>query len=231
LPLRHRVLGRLQRPIVLGLVRKLRPNLMHTQIQFHQKLLKRQFLESELLSLHGNIPVASARPEGRAWVEASLGGVGTEDLLSGFFGNLLPTLDLEQMLGFAHEVKRTKKRLRVLSAGKLSVEGVRIWKSLEAKCADVANFTLLGPLDTVDVSKYLAGLDIGLTTYPPILAGKSGAVAAMLEHGLCVRTLGNMHSLPQGNIGGVTLTPNDGRSVSRTAASLTEGLRLSGYFE
>ena len=48
----------------------------------------------------------------------------------------------------------------------------------------IGSFTLFGELDEDEISQYLLALDYGLTSTPWDLVGKSGTIAAMVEHGL-----------------------------------------------
>jgi hypothetical protein len=70
----------------------------------------------------------------------------------------------------------------------------------------------------------MASLDIGLTTYPAELAGKSGSVAAMLEHGIPVRIVGSLRSSP---VKSSPIMPEGGARVSDTAEKLLQAIRLS----
>ena len=54
--LRHRVLGGLQRLIILDLMRRLRPRLVHTQAEPYQKVLNREKIKASTLRLFGGIP-------------------------------------------------------------------------------------------------------------------------------------------------------------------------------
>jgi hypothetical protein len=53
----------------------------------------------------------------------------------------------------------------------------------------------LGYLDSESLSSFLASIDCGISTYPFELAGKSGAIAAFLDHGTAVALIGqNIYS-------------------------------------
>lgn len=223
LPLKHRLLGLLQRPQVRKLMRRLGPRLVHTQLAYYQRMLAGIGVQSDLLPLHGNIPVASVREEGRRWLAGKIG-AGPDDFVAGFFGDILPTIDEQCLERYVARASESRGRCWLLSAGRLSSGGASRWKLVEAVCAGHASAKALGPLSEEDVTRYLSALDEGLTGYPPELAGKSGAVASMLEHGLAVRPLGRFYRGSSDLCHDLISDAPSQRSVSRTARRLQEAL-------
>lgn len=229
LPLKQRILGRLQKPIIAGLFRQLKPRLVHTQIELYRSMLSRMHVESELLPLHGNIPVSCASAEARSWLLEQLGESHDEAFLAGFFGDLLPTLDTQALEEFVSEMNLSGKKLCILSGGRLSANGEHVWESVRDRVQLAANCHSLGPLATDEVSRYLAGLDVGLTSYPEELAGKSGAAASILEHGKAVRIVGRMRNARPGSASRQMLPDRDAKNASQTVDSLLEALARHGY--
>jgi len=223
LPLKHRFLGLLQRPQVRKLMHRLGPRLVHTQLAYYQRMLAGIGVQSDLLPLHGNIPVASNREEGRHWLAGKIG-ASPDDFVAGFFGDILPTIDERCLERYVAQASESQGRLWLLSAGRLSSGGASRWKLVEAVCAGRASVKALGPLPEEDVTRYLSALDEGLTGYPPELAGKSGAVASMVEHGLAVRPLGRFYRGSSDLCHDLITEAPSGRSVSRTARRLQEAL-------
>ncbi|MBT3468577.1 MAG: hypothetical protein HN467_04560 [Opitutae bacterium] len=60
------------------------------------------------------------------------------------------------------------------------------WKEIQKKYSGDWLIHSLGPQPEENVSHYLHSLDFGLTSTPWDLVGKSGTIAAMVEHGLPV---------------------------------------------
>lgn len=229
LPLKHRILGQLQKPIIAGLLRTLKPRLVHTHIEFYRSMLLRIRVPSELLPLHGNIPLSCAPAEARGWLFKRLGVSQRDVFFAGFFGDLLPTLDLQALEEFVSEMSLSGKKLYILSGGRLSVNGERVWQSLRDRIGRAANCQSLGALPTDEVSRYLAGLDLGLTSYPPELAGKSGAAASILEHGKSVRIVGCMRNAPHSGASRAMLAARDAKSASQTVDTFLQALARHGY--
>lgn len=191
-PLRHKVLGALQKRGFRRLIGSLKPPVVHTQLEYYKQMLRGISVKSELLPLHGNIPPTSLPAEGRRWLEQAAN-LGKEDFVAGFFGDILPTFDLEALARFVAANEDRNRPLVLFSAGRLSGSGKSIWLRAKELVGSRASMIELGALPEHEVSRYLSGLDIGLTSYPIELAKKSGGVAAMLEHGKSVTTLGRLH--------------------------------------
>ncbi len=189
---RHKLLGKIQKPLVRHLFKSLKPVVVHTHLAYYQRMLGSMGVDSKLLPLHGNIRLSSSRAEAREWLCSRVRSNGDE-FMAGFFGNILTTMNIDAAYEFAKSAAVGGRKLHVLSAGGLDAGGEHLWRAIATKLNAAAKFTLLGPLSEQEVSKYLSGLDLGLTSYPAELAGKSGGVASMLEHGVRVLCLGRLH--------------------------------------
>jgi len=224
LPLRHRLLGWLQRRFVRRLLSELRPRLVHTHLEYYQRMLSRISVSSEMLPLHGNVPVADSAAPGREWLVGSTE-LKNGDFVAGFFGDILPTLDEVLLEQFVRARSRNAGKMFILSAGGLSEDGKARFHEAQARIGENACFVELGRLSDIDVSKYLSSLDVGLTAYPMELAGKSGGVAAMLEHGKSVICLGRLLQSKQQNESERTIPPERGCTVSETATRFVGALK------
>ena len=220
MPLKLRLLGQIQKPVVSNLLRALSPEIVHTQTEFYRRMLSRIGITSELLPLHGNIPVTASAPEGRDWLSQILNDNLDEDFHAGFFGDLLPTLDLDELTAFVVNIEGAGKKLHLLSGGRLTATGGQIWELIKQKLGPARSCHALGGMESDDISKYLAGLDLGLTTYPHELAGKSGAIAAMLEHGKSVRILGRFGSSDKADRASMFLSSARCNIVAQTATTM-----------
>ena len=78
------------------------------------------------------------------------------------------------------------RKLRILGVGRLGEYGEKMFTQLEARYRGKLEAAVLGEKNAGEISLLLQALDFGIATHPWALAGKSGAVAAMLDHGLPV---------------------------------------------
>lgn len=181
-----RLVGCLQRPAIVGLLRDLRPRLLHTSNPYFQDLLGEAGLAAALFPLFGNIPVAGTSQEEQT---ALLGEAVSNKvpfrlgLFSGQRGERLPDSLIEALRDHAAGEGR---RLAVYSAGRApGVEALfERWRDRHPE----VGFTALGELSTAQLSCFMQAMDAALTHYPYYLCGKSGAAAAWLEHGVPLLT-------------------------------------------
>jgi hypothetical protein len=179
-------------------------------------------VQSEILPLHGGIAVSSSKSEGQAWLDERIGNSAGE-LCFGFFGEIHASLDSHKLAAFAVECSKQGAPAWILSGWMLSASSLAVWKGLQQHFADKARFLLVGRMEEAEVSRYLSGLTMGLTSYPLEFVGKSSGVAAMLEHGLAVRLLGR--SLRNAAITREDcLFPREATSTSATAKRFTAAL-------
>lgn len=188
---RHRLYGRLQRRILQDVARRTRPLAAHTTTAFYQEWLAQAGIATGRLPLHGNVPVVGDREAGRRWLLDRPGtGAGSADWLAGFFGGFSPMLDRARVNAWLAQASRRGRGLVILAAGRIPPGAEIHLRVIERAVAGKARLVRLGALSAEDVSRFLHGLDEGLTSYPEELLGKSGAVAAMWAHGLGVTALG-----------------------------------------
>jgi hypothetical protein len=220
LPLRQQLLGVAQKIVLKQFFRELRPQLVNTHLEYYRNLLAGIGIKSELLALHGNIPVSGAREEARGWLKERTA-IGRDAFVAGFFGNLWQTFDIKMLKELVDESDALGRGICILSAGALAPSGQKNWKAIETELGGHTKVHRLGVLAPEAVSLYLASLDLGLTTYPSLVAGKSAAVASMLEHGVSVKTLGRLRHRAQN---AELITPTQGAMVAETAAKFIAGL-------
>jgi hypothetical protein len=186
LSLRKRLLGQCQKTCIRWCLRKLKPQAIATQIPLYSVELRKLGVAAEILPLHGNIPVYPKAKVNKWLIDQCPASNMPGRLTAGFFGNILPTLDMAVLASQVAGLKVPKHRLLILLAGRIGEESTRLWHFLEQELKSVATFHKLGGLDEREASYYFSALDYGLTSYPPELMNKSGSVAAMREHGLRV---------------------------------------------
>ncbi len=172
-----RVLSRLQKSLILSLIRALKPRVVHTSISYYRQRLESAGVPCAELPLFGNIPVVPQEiPRcGDEWVFA-------------FFGSLRSGWEPEPLLSQIELAMKSegKSRCRFVSMGRLGETGEKIWEQMERSGHSNFVFEKRGELPPADISRELQSADFGIAVSPHHLLGKSGAVAAMREHGLPV---------------------------------------------
>ncbi len=172
------IIPALQKRILLYVCRGLSPRVLNVTNEEYQQRLASMGIASAVLPLFGNISVlAKASPHRNAdeWVFA-------------FFGTLRPGWRFEQLL---LEIERArlvagKKQCRFVSVGRLGDHGQLLWEAMRQSDYKHFVFEKLGELKEADVSRVLHSADFGIAVSPLEIIDKSGAVAAMRDHGLPV---------------------------------------------
>jgi hypothetical protein len=188
---KHRIWGALQRSIILDVMGRLRVQLVHTQAETYREALKRENIRAPILPLFSNIPYVS----GDGW-NSPLEPLITEAVgkrydrkhlyLAGVLGMVHPEWSAERAVNtLLPLVRRSQKRLVLVFHGRNNLTPEAISK-LKFTLHGQAHVVLAGERTTVEISKILQTLDLGLATTPRQNIQKSGSVAAMLEHGLRV---------------------------------------------
>jgi hypothetical protein len=139
--------------------------------------LKQEGVDASHLYLFGNIPFA---PLGNDLSN------GDHELKVAFFGTLYDSFPYpllsEQLLAIS---KTTKQTVRLLVLGRHREQGGLQALQDEAEKHDF-QFEATGELSSESLSCHLQESALGVSTTPFDIMGKSGATAAMLEHGLTV---------------------------------------------
>jgi hypothetical protein len=229
LSLKKRLLGQAQKLWLRHALRQLKPRAVSTQLPLYQVELNKVGVVAKLLPLHGNIPVVAKPVDAQSWLQVRCPELNSGEMVAaGFFGGILPTLNRDLFAGALKDMAFPGKPLVVFSGGKLDATGAAIWDSLADQFQASARFVKLGPMDDAGVSHYLSALDYGLTGYPPELMGKSGAVAAMREHGLSVLACGSLSS-PDGAARPSLPLPQSGQAwtVTQSATTLLKQLKAA----
>lgn len=174
---RFRALSHLQKTLIIRLCRTLKPGAIHTSNSYYQKKLQDSGISSEILPLFGNIPVIPSESKGdpAEWVFV-------------FFGSLRRGWEPEPLLSKIDLARLAagKCRCRFVSIGRLGEYGETLWARMENAGYPKFVFQKRGELPASDISRELHSADFGIAISPLHLIGKSGAVAAMREHGLPV---------------------------------------------
>jgi hypothetical protein len=188
-PVRYRIWGALQRIAVKNLIRELHPAVLHTQTESYRKVLAREGLHARRLPLFSNVP--NVRGDGWAQIIEPLLAkeMGKTQLretvyLAGVFGTVHPEWDAEQTVEILLPLtKRFRKQLVLVFLGKSNLSPEQLG-GLKSKLRSRATVIATGERSSLQISSILQALDLGLAATPRQLIHKSGAAAAMLDHGL-----------------------------------------------
>jgi glycosyltransferase involved in cell wall biosynthesis len=185
---RQRLVGAAQRWLLVRTLRSWAAHVTHTSNPVYRELLARAGLHAQLLPLPGNIPVVPTVPQrARELLAARAGLSGKRTLVAGVFGALhREWVEGAWLDALAAACEAREQTLALVHLGRAGAAGAALWSTLRARYGERVRFAALGELSAADVSTALQGLDLGIATTPWALVGKSGAVAAMLEHGVPV---------------------------------------------
>jgi hypothetical protein len=186
--LRSRIVGWEQRREVLGWLRKLRPGALHTSNPTYQAELARRGLTAGVLGLFGNMPIVTEpAPEGLGLERFLPGAVGANRsgwLIATTFGTLHPQWQPEATVSWLiATAQRLGKKPALIAAGRLGAHHGELLLHFTTRGVPVS---ITGEQSPEAISQLLLGSDFGIAPHPWALIGKSGAAAAMLEHGLPV---------------------------------------------
>lgn len=177
--------GNLQRLIIINLVRRLNPILIHTQSPLYQKLLIKNNIKANILPLFSNIPNANTVDKD----------VNATDIVLIHFGSLHYVSNLNAFVNAVKNFQIKNKLNIVIKIIGRAGRNIEIWEKV---ClASNINLEVLGEKEPEIIEKEIKQADIGISTTDLVLIHKSGAVAAMRECGIPVICLDNQW-MPRG---------------------------------
>lgn len=228
-PLKHRVVGLLQRRGIRRLLAALRPAHVLTSNPVYAAMLAGLGHPAEVLPLPGNLPPpgADARGAARDWLAAR--GTGAPEARAALFGTLHPEWRGEEAVAaWCDDAARRGLAPRLLALGRLGPAAPARLASLRA-AAPALRVDETGPSPAPLLAGLLAGCELGFATSPWALLGKSGSAAAFLEAGLPVlvtrddwRRRRGPTPLPAERAG-LRLWPADGRAFAWDAFLAARG--------
>jgi hypothetical protein len=145
-------------------------------------------VDAGILPLFGNIPIAAGAPLPAALAETGMTPDTRGDWWLGlFFGGLYPEWKAEPFLSIlTRAAQRASKRVCLILAGNAGADGDRLWSHLARDYGRDFRFLSLGAQPAEVLSALMQSADFGIAASPWSIIGKSGSVAAMLDHGLPV---------------------------------------------
>jgi hypothetical protein len=190
-PIKNRVIGRIQRFAILRMIERAKPEIIHTSNEVFRELLARARVTARPLPLFGNIPVSI---DTAPWLVEAIKLAFDLDIkrdrekvrIFGFFGGIPHAHRCEPLLDRIQDIAvRAGFSALVASVGHAGPQIPQQFADWQARYPAL-RFMTLGPQSPSAVSQFLNTIDFGLTSYPFYMLGKSGAAAAMLEHGVPV---------------------------------------------
>jgi hypothetical protein len=150
----------------------------------YRHVLRREGFIAGVLALFGNVPVSAGFPGRPALLARWLPGAGAAPLIALTFGTLHPQWRPAATADWLRATARRLGRRPVLLA--LGRTGAHATAILDVFRQQGTLVEVTGELEETNVSRLLQAADLGIAPHPWALIGKSGAAAAMLDHGLPV---------------------------------------------
>ena len=190
-PLRHKLVGKVQKRIIDDLLKKLRPRVIHTHTPIYQHLLGKLGYPTKILPLFGNIPfthrprpnwLQEKWPDGR-WQEK--GNSRAKWWVFVLFGSIHPEWDADEFrIKVLEAARKPARKCLLISIGRPGGTGERVLRAMRQHESHLWRVLSLGPQPEEEISQCLLSADFGVSTVPPENIFKSGTAAAMTEHGL-----------------------------------------------
>ena len=194
-PIKRRLVGKVQRYILKDLLQKMRPRVIHTHTPLYRYLLGKLGFGAKLLPLFANISCpGNAKPDPQwlaekwpaGWGKINASGRGKWWIFV-LFGSIHPEWDTEDFVRRANAAaKVANKSCAFIAIGRAGAEGERVSRELRRHESAEWMTLQLGPQAPADISQCLLAADFGVSPVPPEYLAKSGTAMAILEHGLPV---------------------------------------------
>lgn len=169
-----KIWGKIQKYLVLNLLRNLKPIKISTQTDIYAWQLKRNGFTPHLLPLCSNIKNIKPKANRNE----------TEYINIAIFGSICQNTPFKDFITeFLPYQNTSNGKYKFLFMGRNGVE-LPVWTKI---CSENnIKFEILGELPGAEISNILNSCHIGISTTPVLLAQKSGVVAAYLAHHLKV---------------------------------------------
>ena len=230
--LSHLILGQIQRLQIKRIIREINPRIIHTSNIFFAEMLDSIGYQCSVSPIPGNIPVVCSTSSHSMWMSDQLRVDANSIRTIGFFGDFLPTFNLDLLKSLLIQESTHEKQLYILSAGRLSARGAKIWNEILINIPKNVHFYSFGFLSLSDMSIYLNSINTPVSSYPPELWKKSGAVASFLDHNKSVTLLGSLSPKPSfpidySNL--VQIQPSNATSFPLVSSLLLKSFKCSRF--
>lgn len=162
-----------QERVVLRMLRKLAPRLIHTHLPLYQFIVQSKGYRILPLPLFSNIHVYNDQQQNE----------NKNIIRLGFFGQMqLP----QSVIDFINDlsVMLKYKKIEVLVIGGSNT--LRMSSDIKSLCPNIDRVICTGFFNDIQISQYIQICDLGITPVPRHALGKSGSVAAFLAHDVLV---------------------------------------------
>lgn len=189
---KHQIWGKVQKYLLLNMLKKLKPDLIHTNTEWYLYNLTECGFNTGKLKLFSNIKV----PENfvRLSKFESIYDKTKSTITFLVFGNINPESPITD---FLYELKQLAnefgKTINLKMIGRNYSEQ-EVWIDLWSKMG--FNVDVLGFREQSEISKEMSESDIGIATTPFNVLEKSGSFMSMLEHGLPVLNVAKAKLIP-----------------------------------
>jgi glycosyltransferase involved in cell wall biosynthesis len=184
--LKRKVWGRLQESLIKGLIKQLKPALIHTQCSLYFAQLTKAGQQVAKLPLFSNIEQVASAPGAPYLYKEELDTKRPVRFI--FFGGLHPEAKLKELIEalqqFYHHAPLAFEFIYAGRNGQELDYHLPVLKELNV------TYQVFGELSPAEISQLLAGADFGVSTGSPEMLEKNGTVAAMLLHGLPTLCIG-----------------------------------------
>jgi hypothetical protein len=181
-PLKDRVVGRLQKSIILRVLGKIRVSVTHSQCAPYVHVLNQWGVPATQLQLFPNLPVCSETSCDSLYQIRRDLPHRDQMLIAGIFGSVHARWPAERVLGeFRESAARRNKQAVFLMIGNSHLSEERI-SALKERFQSHVEILVSGHRLASEVSGLLQSLDLGFASSPWDLIDKSGSASAMREH-------------------------------------------------
>jgi hypothetical protein len=185
-PLRHQLVGWLQRQLAKRMVRKLKPKIITTSNELYQEVLRRAKIETEILPLFSNIPLVATGDffDFSQSIDFPLHlapkVLAEKYLVVGIFGTIYPQVDLiKELRKLQWSAVDSGREILLIAFGRSGESGGKRLDEVETAFDHVFPVVRLGELRLEEVARIFSILEVSISCTPRQHLGKSGVFAAM----------------------------------------------------
>ena len=188
--IREYAMRELQKLIIENLLKKLDCHLVHTSNPYYRGMLRRIGFEAQVVPIFSNLPKGNKRVVGSIINRSA-------KVVAVFFGHLQPnnktSEKISQLAGMIK--KQLNKKMEIVHIGNNRNPNTQ---ALLQEITDETGIVThsVGFLDADSAADFIAGADIGLSSYYPNLIQKSGSISSLLYNGLPVILLSGNPTQP-----------------------------------
>jgi len=207
----------IQKFIAKRLVNKLNIKCVSTSNNFYANMLQSIGISAIVNSVHSNITIAPICDSQKQLLSSSHAfPILTYQRIIVIFGNQLTLPQPNAVSDFAEQSSLCGSLNLLLVVGHHSQKSLLSIQKLSDLIGSSCNVHITGSLDSSSLSYLITLADMAITTYPFELAGKSGAVTTLLDHGKAVYFVG--HNLSTKGLR--KLNPSENLSIGRLKESI-----------